>query len=122
MARDDDFVARPHALQLMEQIDDQGRRGAEHAMGGAGVGGQLGLEGLGLFAQDVLSGAQRAQSGLFHLGSEGAFRRGIFAVNFQRPAGPALAGGSSAGLQAFNSTVFPDCTDSLAASRTRTES
>ena len=48
VAGHDDFVARPDALKLVQQIDDHRPRTAEDALRGAGVRGEFGFEGLAI--------------------------------------------------------------------------
>ena len=73
VAGNNDFVARSHALKLVQQIDDHGPGAAQHALRGAGMGGEFGLKGLGFLAQDVLAGADGPQRGLLHLGVHETF-------------------------------------------------
>ena len=67
VAGDDDFVARPNPLELVQQIDNHGPGRAQHALLGAGVSRQLGFKRLAFLAQDILPGAQGAQRGLLDL-------------------------------------------------------
>ncbi len=58
MTRNDDLIARPHALELVQQTNNERPGRAEDALFGAGVGGQFGFEGLTFLAQNVLAGAK----------------------------------------------------------------
>ena len=71
--RHDNFIARLQSLRQVKQIDNHRPRRTEDGVFGAGVSGQLGLEGLAFLAENVLAGAQRAQRGCFDLFVNEAF-------------------------------------------------
>jgi len=73
VTRDDNFIARPHALKLVQKINDQRPGRAQHAMFDARVRRQLGLKGLRLFAENILAGTKRPQRSLLHFGIYEAF-------------------------------------------------
>ena len=73
VAGHDDFVARPDALELVQQIDDHRPGTAEDALGGAGVRGEFGFKRLRFLAEDVLAGADGAQRGFLDFGVHETF-------------------------------------------------
>jgi hypothetical protein len=85
VAGHDDFIARPDALELVQQIDNHRPGRAQDALRGAGVGGELGFKGLALGRQDVLAGADGAQRGLLDFGVHKTFGQGDFAHKVFKP-------------------------------------
>lgn len=79
VAGHDDFVARPDALNLVQQINNHRPRTAEDGRGRAGVRGEFSLERLGLGSEDVLTGADGAQRSFLDFRVHETFRQRDFA-------------------------------------------
>ena len=70
VAGHDDFVARPDVHGAQGQMQGVQAVGHADAVGGAAVGGVVGLEGIDLGAEDVAAGGQHAGDGRVNLGLE----------------------------------------------------